>query len=208
MLNSVDVRLVSSDISPQLAREARHSAQVALDVETTGLDWRTAHLATVQVCVPGRWVEVIKVGNLAPSALLEILEAPNLEKVFHHAMFDLRFLSSRWSIEPSAIACTKVAAKTLRATVAEVPTSLKPLVSEYLGVELDKALQVSDWEGALTPDQLAYAAGDVLYLVPLLTRLREKLAEGRLVDLFDKHCDFIPWRLKADLLGVGDAFAY
>lgn len=208
MLSSVDVRLVSRDISPELAKEARHSTQVALDVETTGLDWRAAHLATIQVCVPGRWVEVVRVENSPPTALLEVLEAPKLEKVFHHALFDLRFLSSRWGVEPASIACTKIAAKTLRGVSPDTPTSLEPLVSEYLGVELDKGLQMSDWKGTLSADQLAYAAGDVLYLVPLLSRLRDSLSKARVSQLFDRHCEFIPWRLKADLLGVGDAFSY
>ena len=58
---------------------------------------------------------------------------------------------------------------------------LKDLCKELLGIELSKQQQSSDWGAAeLTPDQLAYAASDVLYLHALREKLDAMLRrEGR-----------------------------
>src|SRR3546814_9503293 len=58
---------------------------------------------------------------------------------------------------------------------------LKDLCRELLGVDLSKQQQSSDWGAAeLSPEQLAYAASDVLHLHDLRAKLDVMLArEGR-----------------------------
>ena len=40
--------------------------------------------------------------------MLALLATPSVRKVFHHAPFDLRFLTGRWRATPRNVACTKV----------------------------------------------------------------------------------------------------
>ena len=58
---------------------------------------------------------------------------------------------------------------------------LKDLCRELLGIELSKQQQSSDWGAAeLTPEQLNYAASDVLHLHALREKLDAMLRrEGR-----------------------------
>jgi ribonuclease D len=75
-----------------------------------------------------------------------------------------------------------------------------------LGVDVSKAQQSSDWGATnLSADQLAYAAGDVLHLHELKSRLDAMLArEGR--DEYALACfQFLPWRARLDLAGWEDA---
>jgi ribonuclease D len=73
------------------------------------------------------------------------------------------------------IFCTKVASRLARTYSPR--HGLKEVVQELVGVELDKQAQSSDWGRVedLTDAQLAYAAGDVRYLLPARDRLEAML---------------------------------
>lgn len=58
--------------------------------------------------------------------------------------------------------------------------SLEALANGYLGLELDKTLQTSDWGGDLSEDQLRYAARDVQVLVPLAEHLDGLIRQARM----------------------------
>ena len=58
--------------------------------------------------------------------------------------------------------------------------SLAAVAHRWLGQVLDKTLQVSDWSGPLTDEQLAYAARDAAILLPLHDALDAALAEDGL----------------------------
>src|SRR6266487_2173228 len=60
---------------------------------------------------------------------------------------------------------------------------LADLAQRYLGVELDKTEQVSDWSGELTADQLDYAARDAAVLLPLRDQLRAELDRAGLSEV-------------------------
>jgi ribonuclease D len=85
------------------------------------------------------------------------------------------------------------------------------LCKELLGVDLSKQQQSSVWGAAtLAPEQLAYAATDVLHLHALQARLLPLLArEGRL-ELARACFEFLPARGRLDLLGwdENDIFAH
>jgi ribonuclease D len=88
--------------------------------------------------------------------------------------------------------------------------SLQSLVARYLGVELQKGeVRTSDWTaGSLSPEQVQYAAADVLYLPALLASLGARLAALGLGWLYDRCCDFLPARAALDLSDYPDVFAY
>jgi len=107
------------------------------------------------------------------------------------------------SLTVAPVLCTKIAAKLVRTFTDR--HGLKDLCKELLGVDLSKQQQTSDWGAPdLSPDQLAYAASDVLHLHALWAKLEGLLKrEGRL-DLAEACFRFLPARGKLDLLGYED----
>jgi ribonuclease D len=207
MSNRSPVTLVDGDITLALEETAYRTGRIALDCETTGLDWRTASLATVQVTADAEAVELVRINSAPPKRLLVLLEDPAVTKVFHHALFDLRFIAGNYDCAPTSVVCTKIAAKLVSGR-SDQSSSLKPLVERHLGIRLDKTLQVSDWLGELTSGQLQYAAEDVVHLFDLLESLTSELQAQGLAGLADACYTHIPTRLQLDLLDFPDVFAY
>ena len=68
-----------------------------------------------------------------------------------------------------------------------------------------KQQQTSDWGAPeLTPEQLAYAAADVLHLHALWARLEALLMREHRLDLAEACFAFLPTRARLDLLGYAD----
>jgi ribonuclease D len=204
------VRVEQDDLPEDLAAAFAESDPIAWDVETTGLDWRQERLATCQLFAEGVGVVVVRTADCRPGRLAALLEDPAVEKVFHHAPFDLRFMAHAWDMQPTSIRCTKVASKLLTPDAPNETHSLQQLVARNLGVSLAKgAVRTSDWQASsLTPEQLDYAAGDVVYLLALLDVLRANLEQAQLTGLYDECCAFLPARVLLEIGGYPDVFAY
>jgi ribonuclease D len=115
-----------------------------------------------------------------------------------------------WGVRPASIRCTKVASKLLEPSAPNEAHSLQSLVFRYLGVSLAKgSVRTSDWSvSRLTPEQVEYAAGDVLHLPTLLDAIERALQDADLAALYDACCAFLPARVTLELGGYPDVFAY
>ena len=184
--------------------------RVAWDVETTGLDWRRERLATCQLFAEDTGVVIISLDDRKPDRLATLLEDPAVEKVFHHAPFDLRFMIHAWQVRPASIRCTKVASKLLEPEAPNQIHTLQQLVARHLGIALAKGpVRTSDWTASdLAPEQIEYAAGDVLHLPDLLDVLTDALHKAGLTRLYDDCCAFLPARTVLELGDYPDVFAY
>lgn len=204
------VTVTRGDLPAEFAHALASSERVAWDVETTGLAWHRDRLATCQLFGEGVGVVIVSLNDENPARLAALLENPAVEKVFHHAPFDLRFMASAWRVRPASIRCTKVASKLLEPNVPNEVHSLQQLVFRYLGIHLAKGpVRTSDWSATeLTPDQLEYAAGDVLHLFALLDVLERALKAADLTLLYDDCCAFLPARAFLEIGGYPDVFAY
>lgn len=201
--------VVKGDVSPDFEWAVRDARLVAWDIETSGLDWRLDRIATCQLHIPGVGTEIIQMNDHLPERLRDLLMSERVVKVFHHAPFDLRFMRYHWNATPHNVACTKILSKILRPEVGAKEHSLKPTLWHFLRVELDKSEQVSDWMSPnLSPDQLAYAARDVEFLVPLFDRLMHEARANGLADMAERTFAYLPTRIETDLRGCGDVFAY
>lgn len=203
--------VVPGDLPTALLDAYRRSVLVAWDIETSGLDWRQARIGTCQVFAPGIGTAVISIADgVRPKRLASLLEDPQVPKVFHHAPFDLRFMMHAWDVKPASIRCTKVASKLIEPAAPNSVHSLQSLVARYLGVELQKGeVRTSDWTATrLTPEQIQYAAADVIYLPALLASLSARLAALGLGWLYDRCCEFLPARAALELGDYPDVFAY
>ena len=183
---------------------------VAIDTETMGLDPHRDRLCLVQLSEgDGSAVLVQFAGDYAAPELKRLLADDSVLKLFHFGRFDMAVLKHFLGVMPRPVYCTKVASKLARTFTDR--HGLKDLCKELLGVELSKQQQSSDWGAAeLTPDQLAYAASDVLYLHPLREKLDAMLRrEGR--EGLARACfEFLSTRAELDLRGWSeiDPFAH
>jgi ribonuclease D len=183
---------------------------VAVDTETMGLDPRRDRLCLVQLSAGDGRAHLVQLAAPYDCPNLKALLAdPAREKLFHFARFDVAVIEKFLGVVCAPVFCTKIASKLVRTFTDR--HGLKDLCKELLGVDLSKQQQSSDWGAAtLAPEQLAYAATDVLHLHALQARLLPLLArEGRL-ELARACFEFLPARGRLDLLGwdENDIFAH
>jgi len=185
-------------------------AAVAIDTETMGLDPRRDRLCLVQLSAGdgnAHCVQIIppSLGGRAGDCpnLKRLLEDQAVLKIFHFARFDVAALHNALGVTVAPVVCTKIASKLVRTFTDR--HGLKDLCRDLLGVDLSKQQQSSDWGAPeLTPEQLTYAASDVLHLHALWARLKALLErEGRL-GLAEECYRFLPARGRLDLLGYED----
>lgn len=176
---------------------------VAIDTETMGLITPRDRLCVVQISDGGGDEHLVR---FAPDS---DYEAPNLKaiiadparlKIFHFARFDIAAISHYLGIDCAPVYCTKIASRLVRTYTDR--HGLKELVREFLGQEISKQQQSSDWGGpVLTDAQREYAASDVRYLHALKDELdRRLLREGRM-ELAQACFNFLPARAQLDLAG-------
>jgi ribonuclease D len=204
------VHAICGDLPDNLAAAFAAAPRIAWDVETSGLDWRRDQIGTCQLFAEGIGVAVVSVAGGKPSRLMALLETNAVEKVFHHAPFDLRFMVHAWGVQPTAIRCTKVASKLLEPFAPNEAHSLQQLTFRYLGASLAKGdVRKSDWSArSLSAEQLEYAAGDVVHLPALLNAMERELQAAGRAALYDACCAFLAARVTLELGGYPDVFAY
>jgi ribonuclease D len=161
------------------ALEARSAAALAVDVEADSMFHYQEKVCLLQMAANGRTVVIdpLKVPDLDP--LKPLFADAAIQKVFHGADYDVRSLYRDFGITINNLFDTQLAGMYLGYT----ETSLEALVALRFGVELDKKYQKKDWsKRPLSPEMAAYAASDVLYLIPMAEMLMRELEQkGRLV---------------------------
>ena len=175
---------------------------IAIDTETMGLNPHRDRLCLVQISNGDGHAHLVKIGHpQKPSPNLAALIADkNVEKLFHFARFDLAALEHSIGPVGGNVYCTKIASKLIRTYTDR--HGLSELCREILAVDLSKQQQSSDWGAAdLKPEQLKYAASDVLYLHQLRDELNNRLTrEGRMATA-ESCFAFIKTRATMDLNG-------
>ena len=183
---------------------------VAVDTEATGLSMLRDRLCVVQLTNGDGIIYVVKVNPPynCPN-LKKMLANPKVEKIFHFARFDVAMIKKCLGVVVNPIFCTKIASKLSRTSTDK--HSLKALVKEMFGVDLNKDEQTSDWAVPhLSESQIKYAAGDVEYLHRIKDILVEKLKRENRLAYAQEAFKFLPTRCELDLSGFGedDIFAH
>jgi ribonuclease D len=184
---------------------------VAIDTETLGLNPHRDRLCVVQISPGDGTADVIQIdaGQKSAPNLVSLLGNPGITKLFHFGRFDLAVLYNAFGVMPEPVFCSKIASRLVRTYTDR--HGLKDLCNELIGVSLSKQQQSSDWAAAtLSPEQLEYAASDVLYLHQLREKLLFRLERDGRVDEADACFRFLPTRAKLDLMGWDeqDIFAH
>lgn len=194
-----------------LPANVQFSGEVAVDTETMGLRPGRDRLCLVQLSSGDGNAHLVRFsqGNYAAPNLRKLLSDPKVTKLFHFARFDLAVIARYLEVTVAPIYCTKIASKLVRTYTDR--HGYKELCRELLGVDISKQQQSSDWgNAALSPEQMEYAASDVLHLHAIKKKLAEMLErEGRTV-IANACFQFLPTRAALDLLNWenDDIFAH
>lgn len=213
------VTVVENDFPEFLYYGALSFGQVAIDIETSGLDRQKDKIGCITMYVPLRGTFVLRNIYDAPKTLKYILECRAIQKIFHYAVFDLAFLVRDFNVYPRNIACTKIAAniydpsktKFWDPNKQKASHSLAALVFSLMdGEKLDKSIATSNWfSDELRAEQLQYVEKDVMYLIDILSLLeREIKTQGR-YNLLKEHFSYIPARVITEVqLGLTNVYSY
>lgn len=160
----------------QVVSDFREAEAYALDTEFHAERTYYPRLALIQLAVPGR-VAVIDATAVDPRGLAPLF-AGDATAVTHAGARDLDIIERACGARPSTMFDTQVAAGFLGSGNA----ALTRLLTDFLGLRVDKGQQMSDWfHRPLSGEQIAYAAADVAHLLELRAVLEARLTEvGRL----------------------------
>lgn len=184
---------------------------VAIDTETLGLNPHRDRLCVVQLSPGDGTADVVQIlpGQKKAPNLVALLKDRKITKIFHFGRFDLAVLAHTFGVMPEPVFCTKIASRLTRTYTDR--HGLKDICSELLGVSLSKVQQSSDWAAEkLSPEQLEYAASDVLHLHALREKLTYRLERENRTKEAEACFRFLPTRARLDLMGwpEADIFAH
>jgi len=187
------------------------TAAVAIDSETMGLRLGRDRLCLVQISAGDGDAHMVRLSQDAYDApnLKALLTNPKVLKIFHFGRFDIAMFLHHLGVVTTPVYCTKIASRLVRTFTDR--HSLKDLCRELTGTDLSKQQQSSDWGAAkLTPEQLDYAASDVLYLHAIKAKLDAMLLREGRMELAEACFRFLPARATLDIGGWAedDIFAH
>ncbi len=183
---------------------------IAIDTETMGLNPQRDRLCLVQLSSGDGTAHLVQ---LIPTHLGgDGFNCPNLKallasqastKLFHYGRFDIAALFNALGVLTAPVICTKIASRLVRTYTDR--HGLKDLARDLAGIDLSKQQHTTDWGSShLTPEQLSYAASDVLYLHAIWQRLEILLQRENRMAIAKAAFRFLPTRAQLDLLGYTD----
>jgi len=192
---NLDIKLHKIDLPADLT----FSDKIAIDCEFMGLNVDRDRLCLVQISNGNNDAHIVQLDKFKYNApnLKKLLNDKNVNKIFHFARADLLFIKKYLGVEVENVDCSKIASKLAR-TFSD-KHGLKDLIKEYIGIDVSKQLQTSDFGGELTEKQLKYCANDVIYLHKIFDGLEKILFRENRIDLYKKTIKFISTRVDLDL---------
>ena len=175
-----------------LCEKAFDAGIVSMDTEFMREKVYFAQLCLLQVAIGDEYFLVDTLAFSEPEsvqAIAEVLESPDIVKIFHSCTQDVEVLSQHFNVEPKGIFDTQLAAGFCGY---DGQVGYANLVAEVCGVELDKSQTRTNWhQRPLSEKQLEYAVNDVVYLyalyetfqVELKKRQRHKWFEHEIITL-------------------------
>jgi ribonuclease D len=157
----------------ELCQKIARAPWIALDTEFLRETTYYPKFCLLQIATPD-WVACIDplaFEHLEP--LLKVIYNPKILKIFHACRQDLEIFYQLMGAIPMPIFDTQIAAPLLG--FQENP-GYGMLVSTLLNINLNKAYTRTDWTlRPLSPEQIQYAADDVIYLCKIYEIMRTKL---------------------------------
>ncbi|MCK5898019.1 MAG: ribonuclease D [Methylococcales bacterium] len=159
----------------QLCQKIAVAPWIALDTEFLREKTYYPKFCLLQIATP-EWVACIDpLAFKQLNNLFEVIANPKIIKVFHSCRQDLEIFYQLTGNVPKPVFDTQIAAPLLG--IQDNP-GYAMLVSTFLNVNLSKAYTRTDWSvRPLSPEQIQYAADDVIYLCQIYEIMQAKLME-------------------------------
>ncbi len=178
-------RLATSAEIAHAAQAARAAGRFGIDTEFMSEGRYRALLCLVQVSVdnpePGGEPLILLIDSLTDvdvTPLAQLLADPEFEVVLHAGRQDVAILRRAWRTELNHIFDTQIAAGFAGASA---QSGYGNLLGSVLGLRVGKTASYTRWDvRPLTPEQLGYAAEDVVHLLQLADEIQRRLeSSGR-----------------------------
>ena len=191
---SIDIKLHKADLPDQI----NFSDKIAVDCEFMGLNVERDRLCLVQISSGNEDAHIIQLDKEKYEApnLKKILVNKNINKIFHFARADLLFIKKYLNVDVENVTCTKIMSKIARSYTDK--HGLKDLIKEFIGVDISKQLQTSDFGGNLSDKQLKYCAQDVIFLHKIFENLKNILERENRLELYNNTIKFLKTRVELD----------
>jgi len=193
-LMNLDIKLHKKDLPDEL----RFSDKIAIDCEFTGLNIERDRLCLLQISSGKNDAHIVQLDkdNYNAPNLKSVLKDKNINKLFHFARADLLFIKKYLEVDIENVNCTKIMSKIARSYSDK--HGLKDLIKEFIGIDVSKQMQTSDFGGELSEKQLKYCAQDVVYLHKIYNSLEQILVREDRIELYKKTIKFINTRVDLD----------
>ena len=197
---NIDIKLHKKDLPDEIV----FSDKIAIDCEFTGLNIERDRLCLLQISSGKNDAHIIQFDkeNFNAPNLKKILENKKIVKLFHFARADLLFIKKYLGVDIQNVNCTKIMSKIARSYSDK--HGLKDLIKEFVGIDVSKQLQSSDFGGELSEKQLKYCAQDVIYLHEIYDSLKKILERENRIEIYEKTIKFINTRVDLDFASFKD----
>ncbi len=199
---NIDIKLHKQDLPDEIVLSK--SDKIAIDCEFMGLNVERDKLCLVQISSGKNDAHIVQLNrdNYKAPNLVKLLSNEKINKIFHFARADLTFLKNYLKIDLNNIDDTKIASKLARSYSDK--HGLKDLIKEFVGIDISKQLQSSDFGGDLSEKQLLYCAHDVVHLHKIFNQLEKILIRENRIKLYKDTMKFINTRVDLDLASFKD----
>ena len=197
---NLDIKLHKKDLPDEIV----FSDKIAIDCEFTGLNIERDRLCLIQISSGKNDAHIIQLDkeNYNAPNLKKTLENKKINKLFHFARADLLFMKKYLGVDIENVNCTKIMSKIARGYSDK--HGLKDLIKEFIGIDVSKQLQSSDFGGELSEKQLKYCAQDVIYLHKIYESLKKILVRENRIEIYEKTIKFINTRVDLDFASFTD----
>ena len=191
----MDIKVHNHD----LPKDIEFGNKIAIDCEFMGLNFLRDKLCLVQISSGKNDAHIVQLDRInydAPN-LKRILSNKSIIKIFHYARADLVFIKKYLKVEVDNIEDTKLQSKLVRKYTDK--HGLKDLIKEFIGVDISKQYQSSDFGGELSPAQIKYCANDVVYLHKINDALNKMLIREKRINLYKDCLKYLNTRVNLEL---------
>ena len=194
---NISIKLHKKDIPADLGLSKYKS--LSFDCEMAGLNVLRDPLYLIQISSGNSDAHIVQFDrkNFDAPNLKKLLDNKDIVKIFHYARADMAHIKHYLKVELENVQCTKLRSKISRSYSDN--HSLKTLIKEFVGVEVSKQFQSSDFGGELSNAQLKYCANDVIYLHKIHDELNKILKRENRIDLYKSCLKFLKTRVDLDL---------
>ena len=191
---NIDIKLHKEDLPDQI----HFSDNIAIDCEFMGLNVERDKLCLVQISNGNDDAHIVQLkrDNYDAPNLKKLLVDEKINKIFHYARADLLFIKKYLKINVNNVSCTKLMSRIARSYSDK--HGLKDLIKEFVGIDISKQLQTSDFGGDLTKKQIEYCANDVIYLHKIYNGLYKILVREKRLNIYNQTIKFLPTRVDLD----------